>query len=66
MQLNNEYLNSIHYGAYILEIRFVPLIGYDFTDRFRIETGLDYRVDSFINNITDQSYWMTFNIFLEI
>lgn len=66
LKLNNEYINSFQAKKYDLEIRIIPLIGYDITDDFKIESGLDYRVNSFLNNSTRHSYWMTFNLFIEI
>lgn len=66
LKINNEYLNSIQESEYDLEIRLVPLLGYDFTDSFKIETGLDYRVNSFLNDNTRHSFWMSLNFFIEI
>jgi hypothetical protein len=66
LKLNNEYINSFQALEYDLEIRIIPLLGYDITDNFKIESGLDYRVNSFINNSTRQSYWMTFNFFIDL
>jgi hypothetical protein len=66
LKLNNEYINSLQAKEYDLEIRLIPLIGYDISERFKIETGLDYRVNSFLTNNTRHSYWMTLNFFIEI
>ena len=66
VKLNNEYVNSLQAGTYDLEIRIVPLLGYDLSDTVKIETGLDYRVDSFLSNNTRNSYWMTMNLFIEL
>lgn len=66
LKLNNEYVNSFQAKEYDLEIRLIPLLGYDITDNFKIESGLDYRVNSFFNNSTRHSYWMNFNLFIEI
>jgi len=66
LKINNEYINSLQARTYDLEIRLVPLLGYDITDRFKIETGVDYRVNSFLTNNTRHSYWMTLNFFVEI
>lgn len=66
VKINNEYVNSLQANAYDLEIRLVPLLGYDMADNFKIETGLDYRVDSFLNNKTRHSYWMVLNFFIEM
>ena len=66
LKLNNEYVNSLQAAAYDLQIRLVPLLGYDLTDNFKIEAGLDYRVDGFLNNSTTQELWTTLNVFIEM
>jgi hypothetical protein len=66
VKINNEYLNSLQANKYDLEIRLVPLLGYDITDNFKLELGLDYRVDSFIYTITEHNYWICFNVFIDI
>ncbi|PKQ44698.1 DUF2490 domain-containing protein [Confluentibacter flavum] len=66
VKINNEYVNSLQAMEYDLEIRLVPLLGFSIAGDFKIETGLDYRVDSFLNNKTRHSYWMTLNFFIEI
>lgn len=66
VKINNEYVNSLQAMEYDLEIRLVPLLGYDMADNFKIETGLDYRINSFLKNKTRHSYWMVLNFFIEI
>lgn len=66
LKLNNEYVNSLQANTYNLEIRFIPLLGYDLTERFKIESGMDYRLTSFLNNGTRHSYWMTLNLFIDL
>jgi hypothetical protein len=66
LKLNNEYINSFQAMDYDLEIRLIPLLGFDITENYKIESGLDYRVNSFLNNKTRHSYWMTFNLFIDI
>jgi hypothetical protein len=65
LRINNEYLNSVQGGEYDLEIRLVPLLGYEINNRFKVESGLDYRVNSFLASKTRHSYWMTINFFVE-
>lgn len=48
-KLNNEGLHNFRSSAYDLEFRTVPSFGYVFTDTNKLELGLDYRVDGFIN-----------------
>jgi hypothetical protein len=66
MKINNEYVNSIQAMKYDLEIRLVPLLGYDISKRLKIETGLDYRVNGFLKGSTRHSYWMNLNFFVEM
>lgn len=66
VKLNNEYVNSLQAREYDLEIRFIPLLGYGFSNILKMETGLDYRVNSFLQNTTRNSYWMTLNVFIEL
>ena len=66
LKLNNEYVNSFKANEYDLEIRLIPLLGYEITNHLKIEYGLDYRVNSFLNNSTRHSYWMTLNLFIDI
>jgi hypothetical protein len=66
LKINNEYINSVQALTYDLEIRLVPVIGYDITPRLKIETGLDYRVNSFLTNTTRHSYWISLNFFVEL
>ncbi|MCX2742783.1 DUF2490 domain-containing protein [Mangrovivirga sp. M17] len=64
LKINNEYLNILQGGEYDLEIRIVPVIGYKFTEDLKTETGLDYRIDSFINNKASHNYWLSLSIYL--
>jgi hypothetical protein len=66
LKFNNEYINSLQSSAYDLEVRLIPLLGYDISEDFKIETGLDYRVNSFLRNNTRHSFWMSINLFFEI
>ncbi|QNF33780.1 DUF2490 domain-containing protein [Adhaeribacter swui] len=65
-KFNNEYLNSFQGKSYDLELRFIPLLGYEFTDTSKLEFGLDYRVNSFLNNATNQHYWINLSWYLKI
>jgi type I restriction-modification system DNA methylase subunit len=40
--------------------------GLDISKEFKIETGLDYRMNSFIKGNRRDSYWMSINFFIEI
>lgn len=66
LKISNEYLNSLQEKKYNIEIRFIPLLGYNMNYTFKIEVGLDYRVSSFLHNSTRHSYWISFNLFIDI
>lgn len=66
LKISNEYVNSIQNADYDLEIRFVPLLGYAITEKHKIEVGLDYRVNSFLNQYARHSFWTSLNWFIEI
>lgn len=61
IKINHEYLNSLEGGQYDLELRLVPLLGYSFTDKHKIETGLDYRISSFIEQRPSHSFRWAIN-----
>lgn len=66
IRINNEYINSLQSLKYDLQIRLIPLLGYSITDNFKMELGMDYRVDSFFDNKTRHSYWVALNFFIDI
>ncbi len=66
LKFNNEYLNIWRNAVYDLEVRLVPLLGYDIGGNKKIEAGLDYRVDSWLKGDARHNFWMTVNFFIEI
>ncbi|MGC9354197.1 MAG: DUF2490 domain-containing protein [Mariniphaga sp.] len=66
LKLNNEYLNSWQEGEPDLEIRLVPLTGYEFTDNNKLEFGLDYRLSSFIDGNSRNSFWLNIGWYFKI
>jgi hypothetical protein len=66
IKLSNEYLNSFLEGAYDLEIRGLGFVGYMLSPNTKLELGLDYRIDSFLNESTRQRFWTSFNVYLSI
>lgn len=65
IKLNHEYLNSFQGSDYGLEMRVIPLLGYGLSENLKFETGLDYRLDSFLGGEAEHTYWMTFNLFID-
>lgn len=53
LKVGNEYL----YDFSDLEIRLIPYLGYQASKKDKIEFGLDFRVNSFIKNQTENTLW---------
>jgi hypothetical protein len=66
LKVNNEYLNGFEDSEYNLEIRLAPVIGYEINNENKVEWGLDYRIDSFLEDSSRNRFWMSFNWFLKI
>jgi hypothetical protein len=66
MKLNNEYLNSWQEGEPDLEIRLVPLAGFVFNDSNKLEFGLDYRLSSFIDGGSRNSFWFNIGWYIKV
>ena len=65
LRLNNEFVNSLQDTKYDLEIRLVPLLGYSLNTKNKVEIGLDYRIESFLDNSPNRSYWASLNWFID-
>lgn len=57
LKVNNEYLASFQGTDFDLEVRIVPVLGYQFTDRNKIECGVDVRLDSFLDSDLRRRLW---------
>ena len=57
LKINHEYLNAFQAQDYDLELRLIPVIGHLFSDRNKVETGVDWRVDRFIHKETRWTFW---------
>ena len=66
LKINNEYLYVWQNSENDIEIRIVPLLGYNFVDTSKLELGLDYRLDSFLNDNPRNSFWLSMNWFFRI
>ena len=66
LKLNNEYLYNTQASESDLEIRVVPLLGYDISKILNWETGLDYRASSVFKTNKQHSYWITINLYIDI
>ena len=63
LKASNEYLNSLQNKEFDLEIRTSAFIGYVLTPRNKLELGLEYRADSFINQNLRNRLWIALNIY---
>lgn len=61
-----EYLNDWQDSDCDLEIRFVTLWGYNLKSNDKIEMGLDYRVNSYLDKNTGHSFWVNLDWFIEL
>ena len=66
VKINNEYLYGWQNSDNDIEIRIVPLLGYNFVDKSKLELGLDYRLDSVLNETLRNSFWFSINWFFKI
>ncbi|WP_394747052.1 DUF2490 domain-containing protein [Spongiimicrobium salis] len=66
VKINNEYLHAFQSSVYDLELRLVPFLGYVFTDSNKVEFGLDYRINSFLNGPSSHRFWWTVNWFVTL
>lgn len=65
LKAGNEYLYSYKDGS-SLEIRFIPIIGYQVDQLSKLETGLDYRIKSPFTDETSNDIWLRMTWYLSI
>lgn len=65
LKIGNEFLNSYR-TSYNLEMRAVPVIGFELNNKNKIETGVDYRISNLINKTPQQQTWFCINWFIEL
>lgn len=66
LKLNHEYLNELQDGIFDLEIRVVPFLGFEISDKNKIELGLDFRINSFLEGASQSRYWTAINWYRSI
>jgi hypothetical protein len=54
---NQEQLHNFQGRNYDLELRLVPTLGYAITDRSKLETGLEYRIDDFLRGPSRSTFF---------
>lgn len=66
VKINHEYLNSFQEKEHDLEIRAIAFYGYVLNLNSKVEIGLDYRADSFINHELRSRLWLALNFYHSI
>ena len=67
LKINNEYLGSLMGSKSDVEIRVVPFVGYELNKKNKVEIGMDYRIDDFINSKgSDHAIWLAVNWYISI
>jgi len=64
LKVSNEYLNGVQENEYDLEIRGLGFLGYAINEKNKIELGVDYRLDRFLNGGSRNRHWIGFNYYL--
>lgn len=63
LKLNNEYLGILQDSKGNLEIRGLASVGYDISDKNKIETGFDYRVENVIRSETKHLLFLSIGLY---
>ncbi len=63
LKLNNEYLGILQDSKGNLEIRGLASVGYDISDKNKIETGIDYRVENLIRSETKHLLFLSIGLY---
>lgn len=64
LKFTNEYLQEIEDKKYGFEARLASLLGYNFTDNNKLESGLDYRYGDVLERSQKHSFWLMINWYL--
>jgi hypothetical protein len=66
LKLNNEYLSAWQAAQYDLEVRLLSFIGFAITNSNKVELGVDYRLDSFLQTPSRHRWFGVVNWYLMI
>ncbi len=66
LKLNQEILNNFQNNNYDMELRFVPNLGYKFKDNNKVEIGMDYRINNFLNTLPRHTAFIALNWYVKI
>ncbi|WP_375563085.1 DUF2490 domain-containing protein [Bernardetia sp. OM2101] len=64
LKVNNEYLISLQNQEWNNEIRLIPFLGFAFTDKNKLEMGIDYRISSLGDEFLKNNFWWSLNYYL--
>lgn len=63
LKLNNEYLIALQNKKWSNEIQLIPFLGYAFTDKNKVEVGIDYRISSLGDTFLRNNFWWSLNYY---
>lgn len=63
LKINNEYLPTYAEKELDIEIRLLVSLGYNFSDKMRLESGLDYRAEDIVARNTEHQCWLNLGWF---
>jgi hypothetical protein len=66
LKTNLEWLHIFRGDQYSTEGRLGPFLGYSFTDRNKVETGLDYRQATLFKPGSRHSFWWSLNWYIKV
>ena len=66
IKVSNEYVGSFQGDDTDLEIRLIPALGYYLNDDNKVELGVDYRIDSFLDSTANHRFWLSIGYFLSL
>lgn len=66
LKVNNEWLNTFQTRNQSVEWRFVPLIGYKFSERNKLESGIDFRKNHLNTPKQNNTFWLNINWYLTL
>ena len=63
LKVNNEYLGILQDSKGDLEIRSLASLGYDISDKNKVETGVDYRVENVVNSVPTHRLFLSISLY---
>lgn len=66
MKINNEYLGWVQGSIKELDIRALVSLGYKLSDKYKFESGIDYRAEEIINGGTKNHFWLNIACYLSL